>query len=169
MDWPVRLVLDSAPIIFLGKIDQLTLLGRLFGPDIIVPRLVRNEILPPALEPDEERRLSTFLDGCQIIDPGTVGFRAHGLSRADSAILSVAKEQGARLVLSDDRLLRRVASIEGLRTVGTLGILIRATKQGILSAAQTEKLLSQLVREHGFRISTAVYDAVRDAIRGSEG
>jgi hypothetical protein len=165
----MHLVLDSAPLIFLGKIDQLTLLKRLFGHDIIVPRPVRDEILPPTLPPDEERRLNTFLDGCQIIDPGTVGFRAHGLSRADSAILIVAREQGADLVLSDDRLLRRVAIAEGLRTIGTLGVLIRATKHGFLSAAQTEKLLSQLVREHGFRISTAVYDAVRAAIRGSEG
>lgn len=163
----MRLVLDSAPIIFLGKIDQLTLLGQLFGHDIIMPRLVRDEILPPVLAPDEERRLSMFLDGCRIVDPGTIELRAHGLSHADCAILGLAREQGADLVLSDDRLLRRVAAVEGIGTIGTLGVLIRAAKQGILSTTETEELLSRLVREHGFRISTAVYDAAREAIRAS--
>jgi len=32
------------------------------------------------------------------------------------------------LVLSDDRLLRKIALIEGFRVVGTMGVLIKATK-----------------------------------------
>ena len=165
----MRLVLDSAPIIFLGKIDQLTLLGRLFGHDIIMPRLVRDEILPPALAPDEERKLSMFLDRCRIVDPSTLELHAHGLSRPDGSILGLAKECGANLVLSDDRLLRRVIVAEGIRTIGTLGVLIRATKDGLLEAKATEDLLSQLIRDHSFRISTAVYDTTRAAIRSLGG
>ena len=161
----MRLVLDSAPIIFLGKIDKLTLLGRLFGHDIIMPRPVRDEILPPAVAPDEERRLATFLAVCRIVDPDRAETFARGLSRADNAILSLAKEHGADFVLSDDRLIRRVAAVEGIRTLGTPGVLLRATKDELLTVRETEDLLSQLVRDHHFRISTAVYDAARTAIR----
>ncbi|MBN1424659.1 DUF3368 domain-containing protein [Candidatus Fermentibacteria bacterium] len=162
---PMRLVADSAPLIFLGKLDRLSLLRRLFDAEIVMPRLVRDELLPHSLPPDERRRLAAFLEGCRIVDPRETESPAAGLSQADNAILNLAREQHAEVVISDDRLLRRIAAIEGTGVIGTVGILILATRRGILTATETESLLSQLVRHHSFRISTALYDASLRAIR----
>lgn len=161
----MRLVADSAPVIFLGKLDRLSLVRRLFDAEIIVPPLVRDELLPRSLPPDERQRLAAFLEGCRIVDPRETESLAVGLSQADNAILRLAKEQRADVVISDDRLLRRIAAIEGTGVIGTLGILVLATRRGVLPATETESLLSDLVRHHSFRISTAVYDASLRAIR----
>ncbi len=54
--------------------------------------------------------------------------------------------------------------IEGIRVIGTIGILIRATKASLLTAKKSLELLDQLVEEHNFRISTRVYKIARNAV-----
>jgi predicted nucleic acid-binding protein len=68
------------------------------------------------------------------------------------------------MILSNDRLLRKTAVIEGLRVIGTLGILIRATKTFCLVPKKAIDLMDELVEEHNFRISIGVYEAARKAI-----
>jgi hypothetical protein len=43
-------------------------------------------------------------------------------------------ELGADLLLRDDLEARRVASAEGIRVVGTLGLLVRGKRAGLLNA-----------------------------------
>ena len=71
------------------------------------------------------------------IEPG----KMDGVEQAD---VSYASEQ-ATVVLSDDRLLRKTAVIEGIRVIGTIGILIRATKASLLTAKKSVELLDELV------------------------
>jgi len=47
-------VADASPLIFLAKIRRLALVPRLLGRDIRVPRAVRDEVLPPGVDPAEE-------------------------------------------------------------------------------------------------------------------
>ena len=68
------------------------------------------------------------------------------------------------MVLSDDRLLRKTAVIEGLGVIGTLGVLLRASKNSLLEVEATKRLIQQLVEDHNFRISTTVYDAALRAL-----
>ena len=157
-------VADAAPLIFLAKINQLSLLTELFDAEIFIPSAVKKEIVGPEVPPDEERLLSAFLAGCKVADLRKPAIYAQALSFADNCILTLASREGAAVVLSDDRLLRKTAVIEGFRVIGTLGILLRATKNSILTVENTEILIEQLVKEHNFRISTSVYDAARKAI-----
>ncbi|MCK5203055.1 MAG: DUF3368 domain-containing protein [Desulfobacterales bacterium] len=158
------LVADAAPLIFLAKINQLSLLVELFKAEIFVPSAVSKEILGPEVPPDEERLLTAFLSGCKVVNLRKPINFAQALSIADNCILTLASRKRAAIVLSDDRLLRKTAVIEGFRVIGTLGILLRATKNSILTVENTEILIEQLVEEHNFRISTSVYDAARKAI-----
>jgi predicted nucleic acid-binding protein len=158
------IVADSAPLIFLAKINQLSLLNGLFNAQILVPVVVRREILGPNVPPDEERLLTGFLSGCQIVALRKPTKFAQALSYADNCILTLAVKEPANVILSDDRLLRKTAVIEGIRVVGTIGILIRATKSSLLTAKKTVQLLDELVEEHNFRISTRVYEIARNAL-----
>jgi predicted nucleic acid-binding protein len=157
------IVADSAPLIFLAKINQLPLLTGLFNAEILVPVVVRNEILGPDVPPDEERLLTGFLSGCQVAASRKPTRFAQALSYADNCILTLAVKKQASVVLSDDRLLRKTAVIEGIRVIGTIGILIRATKASLLTAKKSVELLDELVEEHNFRISTRVYEIARKA------
>ena len=158
------IVADSAPLIFLAKINQLPLLTGLFNAEILVPVAVRNEILGPNVPPDEERLLTGFLSGCQVVALRKPTRFAKALSYADNCILTLAVKERANMVLSDDRLLRKTAVIEGIRVVGTIGILIRATKASLLTPKKYVKLLDELVEEQNFRISTRVYEIARNAV-----
>jgi predicted nucleic acid-binding protein len=140
------------------------LLNGLFNTPILVPVVVRKEILEPNVPPDEERLLTGFLSGCQIVVLRKPTRFAQALSYADNCILTLAVKEKANVILSDDRLLRKTAVIEGIRVVGTIGILICATKSSLLTAKKTVELLDELVEEHNFRISTRVYEIARNAL-----
>jgi len=158
------LIADAAPLIFLGKINQLSLISKLFNAEIFTPSAVRIEILGPELPPDEERILTAFLSGCKIVDLKHPDIFARALSFADNCVLTLAHREGADLILSDDRLLRKVAIIEGFHVTGTIGVLLRARKKTLLSKKKATDLLNQLVEEHYFRIGIRVYEAARKAI-----
>ncbi len=158
------IVADSAPLIFLAKINQLPLLTGLFNAEILVPVAVRNEILGPNVPPDEERLMMGFLSGCQVVAMRKPTKFAQALSYADNCILTLAVKEQTTVVLSDDRLLRKTAVIEGIRVIGTIGILIRATKAFLLTAKKSVELLDELVEQHNFRISTRVYEIARNAV-----
>lgn len=153
-------VADASPLIFLGKLEQLELLNELFPSPILVPTLVRDEILAPPLPPDQRLALERFLEGVSIEEP-TQKPAVPGLSRADNAVLGLALAKRADRLLADDRILRRVAQVEGLRPLGTLGILLRATRIGLLEARDTRRLLRDLLHEHGLRLGIEVWDAVQ--------
>ena len=157
------IVADSAPLIFLAKINQLPLLSDFFKAAILVPVVVRNEIIGPNVPPDEERLLEDFLSGCRMVAIRKPTRFARALSYADNCILTLAVKERADMILSDDRLLRKTAVIEGIQVTGTIGILIRATKSSLLTAENSVELLDELVDAHNFRISTRVYEMVRKA------
>ena len=160
------LILDAAPVIFLAKINCLPLLAKLFDADIIVSAAVRDELFGPEVPPDEERLLTAFLTNCKITNINEPDIYARALSFADNCILTLAHKEHADMVLSDDRLVRKLAVIEGFRVVGTLGVLLHANKKKLLTAKKTLSLLDQLVEEHNFRISIQVYETVRKAVVG---
>jgi len=54
------LIADAAPVIFLAKINQLFLIPNLFDADILVPLVVKHEILSPDVPPYEERLLTSL-------------------------------------------------------------------------------------------------------------
>ena len=158
------LVADAAPLIFLAKINQLTLLSGLFDPEILIQAAVRNEVLGQEVPPDEERLLTEFLSSCQVLALRKPTRFAKALSFGDNCVLTLAVEKRADRILSDDRLLRKTAVIEGLRVIGTIGVLIRAAKIALVSQEKSAELLDELVKDHHFRISTRVYKIAREAI-----
>ena len=161
------LVADAAPLIFLSKINQLALLSRMFDAEILIPAAVRTEILGPEVPPDEERLLMEFLSSCQVLKISKPTMFAGALSFEDNCILTLAVKKQADMILSDDRLLRKTAVIEGFRVIGTIGVLIHATKASLLTQKKSAALLDQLVKDHNFRISTRVYEIARNAIENA--
>ena len=74
--------------------------------------------------------------------------------------------QLADLLLADDRTVRRLAVVEGIRPLGTLGVLLLALRWGLVDRAEVRRLVDDLVRSHGFRIGVELYAAVIREIDG---
>jgi uncharacterized protein len=152
-------VADASPLIFLAKIRQLDLVHALLGRDVRIPAQVEREVLAGGVDPAEKRTLVEFLDGCQVVKVPRPQRYALAMSRADNAAVTLAVRSGAEVLLCDDRLTRLMAKTEGVRPLGTLGVLLRAAKQGLVRPDSARQQLDLLVSAHGFHISVQLYQA----------
>jgi predicted nucleic acid-binding protein len=129
-------VADTTPLLYLARTGLLDLLPRLFR-RVIVPRTVWEELV--VARPDAEDvptlRAATWLE----IDPGADGSAqmlalADNLDPGEAAAIALALLRGADLLLIDDLDGRRAATARGLSIRGTLGVLVEATRAGLLPA-----------------------------------
>ena len=157
-------VADAAPLIFLAKLDQLQLIQKLFGEKILIPLLVADEVLRPPLPPDEELRLQRFLDSTTVITVRKSKKKSLSLSPADLAVYQLALDRKASIVLSDDKLLRSLLTAEGLSPIGTLGILMHATKSKLLTKTETRNCIDNLVGQHNLRIGIELYEHILECL-----
>ena len=104
--------------------------------------------------------------GCESSDISRQD-RAIGADRppvSRNEVLTLALRRRASYLLSDDRLLRQLAVGEGLRPMGTLGILLKALERGLMTRIQARQWIEALVQQYQFRISIEVYDATLQRI-----
>jgi predicted nucleic acid-binding protein len=161
----VIVVADASPLIFLAKVRRLDLIHALFGGDIRVPKGVADEVLAPGADPIEDEVLKAFLRDCRVETVSVPRRFASAMSRADDEALTLAVSVGAEFLLCDDKVTRRMAETEGIRPLGTLGILLRAMRQRLVSPDDTRALIDRLVGSHHLRIGIGVYQAVLGAIQ----
>ena len=153
-------VADASPLIFLAKVRQLDLLHGLPGRDIRIPRPVHREVVVPGLDPIEREVLESFLASCTIEAVPRPRSFASAMSAADSAALTLAVRVKASILLCDERVTRIMAQAEGIRPLGTLGVLLRARRQGLLTRSEALGAVDLLVRTHSFRIGVELYQAI---------
>ena len=79
------------------------------------------------------------------------------LGRGESETIVLAREMSADWVLVDEKLARRKLDSLDIRTIGTLGILLRAKELGLLPAVKPDV---EKLRTRGFRLSRRVYEDV---------
>ncbi len=87
-----------------------------------------------------------------------------GLHLGETDALALAyhtKEQKSdSVIIIDDLAARDVARALGLRLTGTIGIILRATKEGLLSKTESLTKINFLVEQTSFRISTTLYSRI---------
>ena len=82
------------------------------------------------------------------------------MSRADNAAVTLAVRMKADVLLADDRIIRRIATVEGIRPLGTLGVLLQAMRRGLLNGQEVRSIVDDLIGSHSFRIGVELYAAV---------
>ena len=145
------------------------MIGQLLGADIHLSALVQNEVLGPEVAEAEAQALKDFFVRCRIRPPSKGPSYATALSAVDNATLALAIRLKAERLLADDRILRAMAEAQGIRPLGTLGLLLGVQRRGFLSPEESRRLLDALVSLHGFRIGIAVYQAALAQIQSRHG
>jgi predicted nucleic acid-binding protein len=148
---------DTSPISNLFLIGQLSLLPKIFG-KIIIPQKVWDELL--VIETDFEYDLSEFkdaewLDICNPEDLSDVARLQVFLDAGESEAIVLAKELHADFLLIDEKDGRNVATDEGLKVIGVLGVLIRAKSAGLVP--KVRPLLENLRTKAQFRIHEQLF------------
>jgi uncharacterized protein len=140
-------ICDSACLIALERIGRLDLLPALFDP-VWIPPAVQEEFGRPLdwlnIQAPSDRALVVALG--MLVDSG------------EAEALALACERQWTIVL-DDRQARSVGKRLGLKMIGTVAVVVRAKKLGLISAVAP---LLQNLADHGFRVSEALLKEALD-------
>lgn len=128
------LVADCSALIALATCDALSLLDGLFG-TVVVPEAVYREAVVGG-KPEAEQ-LRVYLNGrVRALDPERTilldGFSDPGETEA----MLLYRQLQADCLLIDDRRGRRMARINNIQIIGSLGVLLSAKRAGLIEAVK---------------------------------
>jgi uncharacterized protein len=134
-------VADTSALLALAACDALELLDKLFG-EVVVPAAVHNECAIPGMAHSD--RLTNYLRRVQDIDLSEFIIAAPGLGRGELEAMALFKRRRADYLLIDDQRARRVARLNGINVIGSLGVLLKAKTAGHIDSVRVaiEKMQS---------------------------
>ena len=141
-------VVNASPLILLGKLNRLDLLERM-APSLHVPESVIREVSMGGHQRDPATAASvTWADVHRHPDVPVLPTVANwDLGAGESQVISLCLQNSAVAVL-DDGDARECARSHELPLIGTLGIILRARRLGLLPVARP--LIDQLIAEGSF-------------------
>jgi predicted nucleic acid-binding protein len=124
------IIADTSALVALAACDALSLLDKLFQ-EVRVPPAVFRECTVSG-KPEAER-LGTYLqDKVSTVDLDEWVIAVAGLGQGELEAMALYKRLHADRLLVDDYRARRVANLNGIEVVGSLGVLLRAKESGLI-------------------------------------
>jgi len=151
-------VVDTSPLIFLGKLGRLDLLKK--GADVIhAPQAVLDEVQVKSDDATQaiEEAAHSWLVVREVGNQSTVEILLADLDRGEAEAIVLAREIGADRLMMDDLDARRFARRVGLEVVGTMGLLLAARLRGEIPSIREEV---ERLQELGFRVSPSLVEAM---------
>jgi predicted nucleic acid-binding protein len=151
------IIADSGPLIALSIIGQLRVLPRLYE-RVIIPAAVWNEVVVQGAGlPGADAVMC-----CDWLEQISASREALAplsilVDRGEAEAFAIAQTIEGCTVLLDDAQARRVSERLGIPRIGTLGILRRAKKTGLIEHL---KPYIQIMQENGIYIRPTLVDAV---------
>ncbi len=152
-------IANASPVIALAKVGRLELL-RESCRVLLVPQAVVAEILAgPASDPARQALEKGWAAGVspKNIPPELLEW---GLGLGETAVLAMSMEKRPATAVLDDAAARTCAKTLGLEVIGTLGVILRAKRNGLIPTAA--ELLKSL-RSARLHLDDKV---IRSALRG---
>jgi predicted nucleic acid-binding protein len=126
------LIADASALVALSACDSLALLDALFG-KVWVPEAVFAEVA--VVDKPQAARLHNYLQGkVRAVDLQHFVFLDAFADAGETAAMLLYKELVADYLLIDDKRGRKVAKINHIRTIGSLGVLLQAKRAGLIPA-----------------------------------
>lgn len=154
----LKVVCNSSPLIHLAKIKMWEILESFFG-EILVPEVVYRECVSEGGEREDAKEIekARWIRVVNIQDEELKIALNVVLDEGESESIVLALEQSADLILLDDYEAREFARTYGLNITGTVGILMKAKKEGKITSLKEEL---ERLRESGFWLSNYLYTQV---------
>lgn len=152
-------VFDTGPLMHFARAGWLGALKFVIDPaPAFAPEAVRDELRRHAAQNSELHSVlkDEWLRAHDETDPSFLGLfadladrlaDADGHNLGECGVLALAKSTGYTAVI-DDRVARRAADSISVRFTGTLGLLVKAARQGRLTVAMISSLCDDLIRTH---------------------
>ena len=159
------LICDTSLLLYLGRLGHENLQQNLFGP-VCVPQTVSIELAAGRLlRPDTiDPRQLEWITSVSVSPSDIENLPDNRLGLGERSVIAYACAHPNCWVGLDDRQARLLAKSLGVRVIGTVGVIIKAKKAGLISS--TKELLERAKGE-GFRLNAEVYvEALRLAGEG---
>lgn len=137
---PEAAIADTSALIALDKIGLLEILCKIYS-EIILPEAVIKEFGTPDMNCYSIRKVESHLIKLLINDLN--------LGKGESEVIALAIATGVRTIM-DDQKARKVAKTLGLKVTGTIGLLLKAEKLGLIENAYRKAME---LRDKGFYVS----------------
>lgn len=162
---------NAGPLIVLGKLNRLDLLETLYQ-QVQIPRAVYTEVITQGVwhgAPDALTIRAFWQSrGWPVIDvpPHLLATYVPSmiLDRGETELLAVAQTFSNPLVLIDDETARFEARHLKLRVHGTLGVLVQAYQQHLLSFSQVKWLFQEIAARTDIWISAKLCNQVLNSL-----
>jgi hypothetical protein len=153
-------VCDTSVLLYLGRIGQFDLLPAIFAsicvPESVVLELDMGRLLRRDTVDPRSLAWATIVSVTQPMIDALPPNRL-GTGERDTIAYAQAHHTHTFAVGLDDLQARQVAESIGLTVVGTLGVLVRAKRAGLIPAVEP---LVDAVTAEGFRLGSGLYQAV---------
>ena len=118
---------DATTLVALSLAGQAHLVAKLLGKVTITDSTEREiKAVLAALKPD------CAPPGGDTVELAFVDLGTPALSRSESETIVLARQKGAKLILTDDLVVRDAVREEGIKVVGTAGLLYAACARGLV-------------------------------------
>jgi hypothetical protein len=139
-------VADTSALVALAACDALAILDRLLE-DLRVPAAVFEECT--VIGKPESARLKAFLQGRVVeVDIQKLVIAAGRLGQGELEAMALYRSLHADFLLVDDHRARKVALLNGMDVIGSLGMLLRAKEAGLIAEIRPLIALIQAAGVH---------------------
>ncbi|MGA2699794.1 MAG: DUF3368 domain-containing protein [Isosphaeraceae bacterium] len=145
-------VADSSPFVVLVAVGHIDVLPSLFE-RIVIPPEVETELASPKRPAAVQAFIATPPSWLEVRPAATVE-QVEGLHAGEAAAIALALALRADRVIIDEARGRKVATGQGLRVVGTIGVLEAAAERALIDLDQA----FAKVKQTDFWVSSALLD-----------
>jgi predicted nucleic acid-binding protein len=144
---PEPMIADTSSLIALERIDLLQILCKIYK-EVVIPESVIKEFGNLSLPCLSIRKVESNLLKLLITDLN--------LGKGEADVIGLASQTGLKVIIDDSKA-RKVAENMGLKVTGTIGVLMKAERLGLIASAQ-EKVKE--LREKGFYVSEELLEDI---------
>jgi predicted nucleic acid-binding protein len=144
---PDVVISDTSSLIILDKINKIDVLKDLYS-NVVTTYEIAEEFGKP---------LPTWIEIRQPRDKKYQKILEMSIDVGEASAIALSLDYNDSLLLLDDLKARKMAKKLGLVYTGTLGVLVKARKKGLIPKL---KPTINLIRETDFRISDTIIDAI---------
>jgi predicted nucleic acid-binding protein len=140
-------IVDTSSLIALEKMDLLQILCKIYK-EVVIPESVIREFGNLSLPCLSTRKVESNLLKLLITDLN--------LGKGEADVIALAGQTGLKVVIDDSKA-RKVAEDMGLKLTGTIGVLIKAERLGLIRSAH-DKVMG--LRDKGFYVSDELLEDI---------
>jgi len=144
---PEPMVVDTSSLIALERINLLQILCKIYK-EVVIPESVIKEFGNLSLPCLSIRKVETRLIKLLTTDLN--------LGKGEADVIALASQTGLKVVI-DDLKARRVAENMGLKVTGTIGVLVKAERAGLIRSAYDKV---KELRDRGFYVAEELLEDI---------